>query len=146
MPDIRKIPRRRNCQTRLGELRLQAGYTQEELAQIAGVSRAAIWEIEAGRGRPTLATLSALAGALRADPMELMQPAKAPGPDPEELTRAAAVPGVSWDRANRRWQANITVNGKRRKLGTFAKLDAAIAARTAAEAQYGHPKRGRSSC
>lgn len=143
MPLDRTAPRRRNCQTRLGELRLQAGYTQEELARLAGVSRAAIWEIEAGRGRPTLHTLTALAGALQADPAELMQPAGAPGPDPAELARAAGVPGVSWDRTNRKWQAGITVGGKRRKLGTFTALDDAIAARTAAETRFGRPKRGR---
>lgn len=45
--------------------------------------------------------------------------------------------GVSWLNRCSKWQANIKVNGRNISLGLFKKKEEAIAARKAAEAQYG---------
>lgn len=44
--------------------------------------------------------------------------------------------GVIWHARDARWQANIRVGGKKRHLGYFKNLDAAVSARKAAEAAY----------
>jgi transcriptional regulator with XRE-family HTH domain len=49
---------------RLKELREQAGLTQPELADKAGLSKAGIADLEQGRREPSWATAVALAGAL----------------------------------------------------------------------------------
>lgn len=49
---------------RLKELRDGAGLTQQALAEAAGLSKDAIYSIEAGKRRPTWDTAIALAGAL----------------------------------------------------------------------------------
>ena len=49
-------------------------------------------------------------------------------------------PGVSWDKENSKWIAQIMVDRKRLFLGRFPNLDDAIAARKAGEAKY-HPYR-----
>jgi hypothetical protein len=48
--------------------------------------------------------------------------------------------GVTWDRLNERWRAKIMVSGKHYCLGRYADLDAAVAARKAAERSH-HPYR-----
>lgn len=50
----------------LKRIRRQLGYTQEALAEAAGVSQSIIAKIEAGTVDPTFNTLSAISGALRA--------------------------------------------------------------------------------
>lgn len=50
-----------NFETRLYELRKKAGLSQEELANLVGVSRQAVQKWEAGTSRPDLDNLSALA-------------------------------------------------------------------------------------
>ena len=40
--------------------------------------------------------------------------------------------GVTWDKVNKKWTAQITVNYKTRKIGRFIKLEDAVAAREAA--------------
>lgn len=48
--------------------------------------------------------------------------------------------GVTWDKSSGRWRAKIMVDGRHYCLGRFADLDAAIAARKAAERSL-HPYR-----
>ena len=50
-----------NFETRLYELRKKAGLSQEELANLVGVSRQAVQKWEAGTSRPDLDNLTALA-------------------------------------------------------------------------------------
>ena len=46
--------------------------------------------------------------------------------------------GISWDKQNRKWRANIQVNGKRKYIGRFTnELDAAQAYRQAASKYFG---------
>ena len=52
--------------------------------------------------------------------------------------------GVCWVERIGAWQANIRINGRPKFLGNFANIDEAVAARKAAELQYGyHPNHGR---
>ena len=86
---------------RLKQARKQAGYTQEQLAERIGVSRAAIARFEAGEIEPSLKTLILLADTLRVstdalldrDRYALPQPGGASAPFPgqilEQLTPAA---------------------------------------------------------
>lgn len=46
---------------------------------------------------------------------------------------ASGTPGVTWHRTKQRWQAFIRSGRQRRHLGTFANLEDAIAARSAAQ-------------
>lgn len=56
----------------------------------------------------------------------------------------SGVTGVSWYRPRGEWVAHIRTGGKRYHLGYFTSKDAAIAARKAAEIEYGfHPNHGR---
>ena len=48
--------------------------------------------------------------------------------------------GVTWDRKNKKWQAQISLNHKTKKLGRFEKKEDAIKARRLADAQYGFHK------
>ena len=48
-------------------------------------------------------------------------------------TNTSGVTGVCWHKANNKWQARITVNGKRINLGLFDDLEDAIEARLKAE-------------
>jgi hypothetical protein len=53
--------------------------------------------------------------------------------------------GVCWHKLTSKWQAQITVDGERIKLGLFDNLHDAVAARTKANQQYGfHEGHGRS--
>jgi hypothetical protein len=52
--------------------------------------------------------------------------------------------GVTWDKANSKWAAQIMVDGKTIRLGRFASKAEAIAARKAAEVLHGfHENHGR---
>lgn len=51
-------------------------------------------------------------------------------------TNTSGYTGVSWSSTNKRWVANITVNGKPIRLGQYKDIDDAIAARKSAEAKY----------
>lgn len=61
---------------RLRALRRARGFTQERLAERAGLSYKFVGEIERGQGNPTLATLVALAEALDVDVVDLFGPAE----------------------------------------------------------------------
>jgi len=54
----------RRCPDALALYRLAQGFTQAELAREAGVTRATISRLERDKGRPQLATASAIAAAL----------------------------------------------------------------------------------
>ena len=47
--------------------RLKKGFSQEELALQAGLSRTSIWKIETGKVSPTVETLAKIADALEVD-------------------------------------------------------------------------------
>jgi len=56
-------------------LRAEAGWTQAETAERAGIDAKHIQAIEAGSGNVTLRTLVALASAFGVDPRRLLEPA-----------------------------------------------------------------------
>lgn len=53
----------------------------------------------------------------------------------------SGVTGVSFSRQKRKWRAGIMINGQTKHLGHFDNLDAAAAARDAANRQYGFSER-----
>ena len=54
------------------------------------------------------------------------------------------VVGVRWYKASRKWEAQISYDGKKKFLGLFEAFDDAVAARKAAEKFFGyHPNHGR---
>jgi transcriptional regulator with XRE-family HTH domain len=57
---------------RLRAMRLARGLTQLELADLAGISHAGVYTIEAGRKRPRRSTLLLIAGALDVSEAELL--------------------------------------------------------------------------
>jgi predicted ATPase len=76
----------------LRRLRLRRGFTQEELAQQADVSRATIESLELGlRSRPRARTLAALADALRLDPVDLRAFMRLAGAESARLEAAKAL-------------------------------------------------------
>ena len=68
-----------NLQVQLGyrirELRVGKGWSQEELADICGLHRSHVGEIERGRANITLSTLVILAQTLETSPSALLQQA-----------------------------------------------------------------------
>ncbi len=59
-------------------------------------------------------------------------------------TNSSGVTGVFWNYIHRKWQASISVEGKKIFLGRFSDICAAEKARKDAEAKYGfHPNHGR---
>ncbi len=61
-------------------------------------------------------------------------------------TNTSGVVGVSWHKAAGKWSAQITADGKKIHLGLFDDLEEAIAARAAADIEYGyHENHGRMS-
>ena len=54
-------------------LRKQAGLSQEALADLAGLARSYMSEVEVGRRNPTLKIVAKIAGALGAEPSELLK-------------------------------------------------------------------------
>ena len=75
--------------------RAQRGMSGAELARRAGISKTTLSNLEAGEGNPTVATLDALAVALRIPMTDLLAGDTSSGPvfvpgtpgDPQELTR-----------------------------------------------------------
>jgi transcriptional regulator with XRE-family HTH domain len=59
---------------RLKELRDQAGLTQQDLGERAGLSKAGIADLEQGRRRPAWETVVALCKALAISPDTFLQP------------------------------------------------------------------------
>lgn len=56
----------------------------------------------------------------------------------------SGVHGVAWHKNHRKWQVSIKANGRNKHLGLFDDLDAAVAARKAAEVELGfHANHGR---
>lgn len=52
--------------------------------------------------------------------------------------------GVHFDKLNKKWRAQIMVNGRWKHLGRFESIDDAVSARNAAEKEYGyHENHGR---
>lgn len=49
--------------------------------------------------------------------------------------------GVTWDKERGKWFASIKANGKTKSLGRFARFDDAVAARKAAEEEFGFSRR-----
>ena len=64
-------------------LRLAAGMTQEQYAELSGFSQQYISDLERGRRNPTIVSLYQLAEALNATPVALL--------DPTDPTREIAV-------------------------------------------------------
>jgi len=64
MTDVEKQQTRDRIGLRIAMLRKQAGMTQEELANRAGLQRTHVGRIEAGRYAVTLETVQAIAQAL----------------------------------------------------------------------------------
>ena len=64
MTDVEKQQTRDRIGARIAMLRKQAGMTQEELANRAGLQRTHVGRIEAGRYAVTLETVQAIAQAL----------------------------------------------------------------------------------
>ncbi|MHB8509821.1 MAG: helix-turn-helix domain-containing protein [Candidatus Dormibacteria bacterium] len=77
---------RRLFGVRLRELRERAGWSQEELAGVAGLDRSYLAEIEKGRRNPGLSTLLKLGSALQCRVGDLVPPEieglPKPGPHP----------------------------------------------------------------
>ena len=70
--DDGRLGKEQNMGNRLREIRKSQRYSQEQLAQIAGVSRATISIIETGRCEMRMATMRKLAKALRCKPKDLL--------------------------------------------------------------------------
>ena len=63
---------------------------------------------------------------------------------PMPSTNTSGVLGVSWDRRDKKWRAQISAGGKKLHLGCFAEFEDAVSARKAAEITHGyHPNHGR---
>lgn len=58
---------------RVRERRLELGLTQQELADLCGLHRSYIGEIEIGRRNPTLRSIVKLARALQVDVVDLLR-------------------------------------------------------------------------
>ncbi|GAA2623890.1 hypothetical protein GCM10010399_63990 [Dactylosporangium fulvum] len=59
---------------RINRARRAVGMTQAGLAEVSGLTRSSVANVEAGRQRIPLHVLAAMAGALRVDPGELYSP------------------------------------------------------------------------
>ena len=77
---------------RLFELRRQAGLSQEELANLLGLTRQAVQKWEAGTSRPDMDNLTALADYFHVSLDYLTGREGAPPPPPAEYTAAAPPP------------------------------------------------------
>ncbi len=69
---------------RIREARERAVLEQTELAQLAGIARVTLWEIEHGRRRPRPPTIRKIAAALGVNPSDLLDspPAASLAPPP----------------------------------------------------------------
>ena len=53
-----------------------------------------------------------------------------------KATNSSGTVGISWDKKQNKWRANITINGSQKSIGRFTKKEDAILARANAEIQY----------
>ena len=58
---------------RIAMLRIDLGFTQQELAERLGISRVAVSNLESGRSVPGERTVTLMAGLFRMEPFELVQ-------------------------------------------------------------------------
>jgi transcriptional regulator with XRE-family HTH domain len=80
---------------RLRELRTAAGWTQQELADRAGITLGAVRHLEQGLRGPTWETVLSLAGALGTDCLAFTQkPADQPAPERGRPRKAKAPPAT----------------------------------------------------
>ena len=86
-----------NFATNLSILRRRAGYTQESLAEVLGVSRQAVGKWEGGQGLPEAATLIALADLLGCSLDQLIREELGPEPPAQEEAEPWADPGYLWE-------------------------------------------------
>ncbi|CAN7620458.1 helix-turn-helix transcriptional regulator [Pseudoduganella sp. LjRoot289] len=73
MPSFENINPKTSFGLRLRELRLQAGFSQETLGDLAGLDRTYISSCERGRRNATLEALHKLAAALDVSPSTLLE-------------------------------------------------------------------------
>lgn len=60
------------------------------------------------------------------------------------VDNTSGVTGVCWQKTRQKWKAEIMANGVKKHIGVFDDFKAAVAARKAAEREYGfHPNHGR---
>lgn len=85
----------------LRELRLQRGWSQEQLADVSGVSVRTIQRVEGGRP-PGRATAAALAQSLGAEPAAILAGALGDDVDPSMPARAVSI-GEALERFATRW-------------------------------------------
>ena len=69
---VRPIPKRLHAKLFLKEWRLHRGYSQEQLAEMVGVTQGQISQLERGLINYTQPMLEALAEALSCDPADLL--------------------------------------------------------------------------
>jgi transcriptional regulator with XRE-family HTH domain len=113
---------------RIGKFRADLGWTQQDLADRIGVSRAAVSHLEAGLNVPSERTVTLLAGIFKCEPHHLVAGTSYPGAKAERLpvvacrytevelqlrllaetpsdprwpSRLAALLAVTWDRRER---------------------------------------------
>ena len=84
-----------NFAENLSILRRRAGYTQESLAEVLGVSRQAVGKWESGQGLPEAATLLTLADLLGCSLDQLMR---------EELTEEPVQEETAWADPRYQWE------------------------------------------
>lgn len=75
---------------RIARLRCLLGWTQQELADRAAISRVAVSHLELGITVPSERTLALLAGIFHLEPLELVEGTAYPGPKAERLPLVAA--------------------------------------------------------
>ena len=94
---MRRPPESEEIYERVGrnvaERRREAGLSQTELAKRCGLTRGSIANIESGRQRPTLHTLSDIAGALEVDMLSLLSSPEGNAGDEEEAAGGAGFAG-----------------------------------------------------
>jgi transcriptional regulator with XRE-family HTH domain len=76
--------------TRIATLRLQAGYTQQELAERMAISRVALSNLESGKSVPGERTVTLLAGLFGMEPHELVAGTSYPSAKADRLPAVAA--------------------------------------------------------
>ena len=86
-----------NFATNLSILRRRAGYTQESLAEVLGVSRQAVGKWEGGQGLPEAATLITLADLLGCSLDQLMREELTEEPPAQEEAEPWADPVYQWE-------------------------------------------------
>ena len=94
---MRRPPESEEIYERVGQnvagRRREIGLSQTELAERCGLTRGSIANIESGRQRPTLHTLSDIAGALEVDMLSLLSSPEGKAGDEEEAAGGAGFAG-----------------------------------------------------